>query len=170
MLDAPIPADECVPDVDDEIKKRLQVLKQRDTNNLDESPLSDDAISKRLANLKDMPNKNYDNKAWLTATDKRTEQEKAHDLMEQYMREANIDTAVQESADDALKDIERRLNALKGDAAAISPTKTAQNDDSNEHEDDDIAAKKIVTKVYHIRAILFFQFHFVNQVFCSVFR
>lgn len=147
LLDAPIPSDERVPDVDDEIKKRLEVLKQPETNNLDESPLDDDAISKRLANLKDMPHKKYDDKSWLTAMDKRTEQERANDLMAQYMNEASIDNAVQDTADDAIKDIERRLNALKGGPNTSTTTTSASNDDSNEHVDDDTLAKKIATKV-----------------------
>lgn len=149
LLDAPIPSDECVPDVDDEIKKRLEVLKQpTETNNLDESPLDDDVISKRLANLKDMPNKKYDDKSWMTAIDKRTEQERANDLMVQYMHEASIDNAIQDSADDAIKDIERRLNVLKGGASSSSATiASASNDDSNEHVDDDTLARKMVTKV-----------------------
>lgn len=146
LLDAPIPSDECVPDVDDEIKKRLTALKEPKTNNLDAAPLSDDAITKRLANLKDMPQKNYDDKAWLTAIDKRTDQEQANDLMSRYMEEASLDNAVQDSADDALKDIERRLKALKGDAGTSVAAKPLD-DNSNEHEDEDTVAKKLVTKV-----------------------
>lgn len=119
-----------------------------ETNNLDESPLDDDVISKRLANLKDMPNKKYDDKSWMTAIDKRTEQERANDLMVQYMHEASIDNAIQDSADDAIKDIERRLNVLKGGASSSSATiASASNDDSNEHVDDDTLARKMVTKV-----------------------
>lgn len=125
----------------------MEILKQPDQNDLDEN-LSDHSISKRLANLKEMPHKEYDDKAWLNAIDKRTEQEKANDLMKRYMTEASIDESVENTAEDALKDIERRLNALKGGSDNTKPQTSNQHDDNtNEHEDENTLAKKIAGKV-----------------------
>lgn len=140
VLDAPIPETETLPDIDVEIKKRLESVKQP-MNDLE--GFSDQCISERLANLKEMPNKEYDNRKLLNQIDNRTEHEKANDLVNQFMAETNIDNAVQEF--DPLKDIEQRLAALKG--FTRSSKKKDSFDNSNELEDEDTMAKKIATKV-----------------------
>lgn len=111
------------------------------TNDLDKD-FSDHGIAERLANLKGMPHKEYDHRAMLNAVDKRSDQQKVNDLVEQFMNETSLDSAVKNDEEDALKSIERRLAALKG-----SPT-TEQKDGigSPEHEDEETLAKKIVTK------------------------
>lgn len=150
VLDAPIPADEQVPDVDEEIKKRLEVMKQP-TNDLDQ-PFSDRTIAERLANLKDMPHKEYDNRAMINAVDKRTEHQMANDLVDQFMKEVNLDEAYKTDCDDQIESIERRLAALKGSSTATGTGGADQkqqigepNDESP--QDEETLAKKIVTKV-----------------------
>lgn len=142
VLDAPIPNEEDIPDIDEEIKKRLEVVKQP-TNDLDKD-FSDRGIAERLANLKGMPHKEYDHRAMLNAVDKRSDQEKVNDLVDQFMNEAGLDEVVKNDQEDALKSIERRLAALKG-----SPT-TEQSGGigfpEHREEDEDTLAKKIVTK------------------------
>lgn len=140
VLDAPIPETEQLPDIDDEIKKRLESVKQQ-MNDLE--GFSDRSISERLANLKEMPNKEYDNRKLLNQIDNRTEHEKANELVNQFMAETNIDNAVQ--VFDPLKDIEQRLAALKGFTSSSKMKDSFDN--SNELEDEDTMAKKIVTKV-----------------------
>lgn len=148
VLDAPIPPDEQVPDVDEEIKKRLEVMKQP-INDLDQ-PFSDRTIAERLANLKDVPHKEYDNRAMINTVDKRTEHEMANDLVDQFMKEVNLDEAYKNDCEDQIQSIERRLAALKGSPTATGGTDQKQqigetNDDSP--QDEETLAKKIVTKV-----------------------
>lgn len=142
LLDAAFPDEEKLPDIDDEIKKRLEVVKQP-TNDLDKD-FSDRGIAERLAGLKGVPHKEYDHRAMLNAVDKRTDNEKANDLVSQFMQEVNLDEAVKDSFEDPIKSIERRLAALKD-----SPTEqTGQVAGSSEHphEDEETLAKKIVNK------------------------
>lgn len=146
VLDAPIPADEPVPDVDEEIKKRLEVMKQP-INDLDQ-PFSDRTIAERLANLKDVPHKEYDNRAMINAVDTRTEHQKANDLVEQFMKEVNLDEAVKNDCDDQILSIERRLAALKGSPTGDAGQNQKIGDASDESpQDEETLAKKIVTKV-----------------------
>lgn len=143
VLDAPIPNDEQLPDIDEEIKKRLEVVKQPE-NDLDQ-PFSDRTIAERLANLKGMPHKEYDHRAMLNAVETRTETQMANDLVEQFMKEVNLDGVAKDDFEDPIKSIERRLAALKG-----SPTSTPSGEKSpmdDEHHDEETLAKKIVTKV-----------------------
>lgn len=145
VLDAPIPADEQVPDVDEQIKKRLEVMKQP-INDLDQ-PFSDRTIAERLANLKDVPHKEYDNRAMINAVDTRTEHQMANDLVEQFMKEVNLDEAVKSDYEDPIESIERRLAALKGSpGGADQKPPTADSNDEHVH-DEETLAKKIVNKV-----------------------
>ncbi|XP_055322309.1 abscission/NoCut checkpoint regulator isoform X2 [Sitodiplosis mosellana] len=142
LLDAPFPDEDKLPDIDDEIKKRLEVVKQP-TNDLDKD-FSDRGMAERLANIKGVPHKEYDHSAMLNAVDKRTDNEKANELVAQFMQEVSLDDAVNDSYEDPIKSIERRLAALKG-----SPTEqTSQAAGSSEqpHEDEEMLAKKLVTK------------------------
>lgn len=143
VLDAPIPEAETLPDIDDEIKKRLKSVKQP-MNDLE--GVSDQSISERLANLKEIPHKDYDSRKLLNQIDKRTDHEKANDLVNQFMTETNIDNAVQEF--DPLKNIEQRLAALKGfTGSSFNSEKKDSFDNSNELVDEDTLTKRIVTKV-----------------------
>lgn len=146
VLDAPIPNDEQLPDIDDVIKKRLQVVKQP-LNDLDEG-FSDRGIGERLANLKGMPYKEHDNKNFLNAIDQRTEQEKANDLIARYVQEASLDKQFEDDDNDPIKIIERRLAALKGPTdPSTSMEKKNSIDNSNELVDEKELCQKIVTKV-----------------------
>lgn len=146
VLDAPIPNEEQLPDIDEEIKKRLEVVKQP-INDLDQ-PLSDRNIAERLANLKGVPHKEYDHRAMLNAVETRTETQMANDLVEQFMKEVNLDETAKDDFEDPIKCIERRLAALKGSPTS-SPTgpKNPIGEMDDEHQDEDTLAKKIVTKV-----------------------
>lgn len=147
VLDAPIPDEEQVPDVDEEIKKRLEVMKQP-INDLDQ-PFSDRSIAERLASLKDVPHKEYDNRAMLNAVDTRTEHQMANDLVDQFMKEVNLDDAVKNDCDDQIQSIERRLAALKGSPIAMGDADKKPIGDPNDEspQDEETLAKKIVTKV-----------------------
>lgn len=153
VLDAPIPSDEQLPDIDDEIKKRLEMVKQP-TNDLDKE-FSDKSIAERLSNLKGIPHQEYDHRAMLNAVDKRSETQKANDLVEQFMKEVSLDEAAKEDFEDPIKSIERRLAALKG---PTTPTHANNGLDSPpEPQNEDDIVKKIVTKVryqHHLHQIL----------------
>lgn len=146
LLDVPFPDEEKLPDIDDEIKKRLEVVKQP-TNDLDKE-FSDRGIAERLATLKGMPHKEYNHSAMLNAVDKRTDNEMAHDLVAQFMQEVSLDEAVKDSYEDPIKAIERRLAALK-ESPTEQPGQTGNKTiDSPEQtpEDEETLTKKIVTK------------------------
>lgn len=144
LLDVPFPDEEKLPDVDEEIKKRLEVVKQP-TNDLDKDS-SDRGMAERLAALKGVQHKEYDHKAMLNAVDKRTDNEKATDLVAQFMQEVSLDEAVKDSYEDPIKSIERRLAALKGSPTEQTGPAIDQADGSPQHEDEETLAKKIVTK------------------------
>lgn len=142
---AEFPDEEQLPDIDDEIKKRLEVVKQP-TNDLDKD-FSDRGMAERLANLKGVPHKEYDHKAMLNAVDKRTDNEKANDLVAQFMQEVSLDDAVNDSYEDPIKSIERRLAALKGSSTEKTGGQPAvDGSPEHQHEDEETLAKKIVTK------------------------
>lgn len=145
VLDAPIPNDEPLPDIDEEIKKRLQVVKQP-TNDLDQpSSNSERDMAERLANLKGVKHKEYDHRAMLNAVDKRTEQEMANDLIKQFASEVSIDQEVEANYEDPIQSIERRLAALKG--SPISSPAEQKNPLDESPVDEETMAKKIVNKV-----------------------
>lgn len=147
VLDEPIPAEEHVPDVDDEIKKRLEVIK-KPSEDANDAGVSDRDIGERLANLKGMPYKENDNRAMINAIDKRSDQEKTNDLIDQFMNEVGIDESAANSIDeDPIKSIERRLAALKGDPISAPTDRKHSTDNNDEVEDDDTLAKKIMNKV-----------------------
>lgn len=146
VLDAPIPDEEKLPDIDEEIKKRLHVVKQP-INDLDQ-PFSDRGIAERLANLKGLPPKEYDHRAMLNAVDTRTEHQMANELVEQFMKEVDLDEAMKNDPDDPIKAIERRLAALKGSPTSVpSDQKNPLGELDDEPKDEETIVKKIVTKV-----------------------
>lgn len=163
-LDEPIPADGKPPipafvqqaqenlpastsdtdpsNLDEEIKKRLETLKQdRLTNRY---PMTTDAdIAIRIANLKGLdynPASNSADRTLLLSTDQRTDQEKIQDLVKQFTAETNLD----ESAD-PIRDIEKRLAILKG-TNVDGNTKIATEKTSDNEDDDETKVKKLVSK------------------------
>lgn len=128
-MDDPIP-DEIQANLDEIIQKRLNDLKKSDAE-VD----SDEAIAIRVANLKEIPYNAKDNSDLLRQTDTRTDEEKTADLIKQFMGEVTLDNAVGES--DPIKDIEKRLAALKQDdpTRTISkPSGIERSDSENEDE------------------------------------
>lgn len=161
ILDQDVPEDEqeALPDVDDEIKKRLQGIKQP---LVPETVLQSDAdIGKRLADLKGLPFKERNNIDALNKVDKRSDQEKIHDLMNQFAEESAIDTdanavASADGDDDPIKSIEKRLAALKGFTSSADENKSHSND---ENEDEETTTNKIVQRVSLVWSMDSIDFH-----------
>lgn len=160
VLDAPIPESEKLPDVDENIKKRLNAIK--DTNDLDKENTTGNNknttlvkdLGERLANLKGIDYKEYNYKDIVHAKDKRSEQERIVDLIEQFARENQIDDESSNRSgggaigddgsdddQDPIKSIERRLAALKGTTTNTSKEEVVVVDDPT-------MVKNIVKKVY----------------------
>lgn len=151
-LDIDVSEQEALPDVDEEIKKRLHVIKQP---LIPEEVHSDSDIGKRLANLKGVPYKERNNIDALNKVDKRTEQEKSNDLIKQFWEENEIGNGPNagdaasatndfDTDDDPIKSIERRLAALKGTPTTSDENKSHSND---ENEDEETATNRIVKRV-----------------------
>ncbi|XP_055385137.1 abscission/NoCut checkpoint regulator [Condylostylus longicornis] len=103
------PEYEIKQNLDSEITKRLADLKADIP-----STSIDKKMAERLADLKGEEYKQYHNKDILVSKDTRTDQEKIHDLLKQFVEEKNIDEQVNENKIDPVKDIERRLASLRG--------------------------------------------------------
>lgn len=148
-LDVPESEQNALPDVDEEIKKRLTAMKQP---LVPEEIQSDSDIGKRLANLKGVPFKEHNNIDAINKVDKRTEQERSNDLIKQLLDENDIDNSSNAATgtndididDDPIKSIERRLAALKGPPTTNDENKSQSND---ENEDDETVTNKIVKRV-----------------------
>lgn len=151
-LDLNVSEQEALPDVDEEIKKRLHVIKQP---LIPEEVHSESDIGKRLANLKGLPYKEHNNIDALHKVDKRTEQEKSNDLIKQFWEENEIGNGPNAGAaastsnnfdigDDPIKSIERRLAALKGTLTTSDENKSHSND---ENEDEETVTNRIVKRV-----------------------
>lgn len=108
VMDEPLPNDINNDDVDKEIRERLKNIKENKVLNVS----NDLDIAKRLAVVKGVEFKENTDYSFLRAVDKRTEQEQSNDLLKQYLEETSIDNSG--NAEDPIKDIERRLAALKG--------------------------------------------------------
>lgn len=144
---------EALPDVDEEIKKRLHVIKQITCDKPEEVQSVSD-IGKRLADLKGVPFKEHNNIDALNKVDKRTEQEKSNDLIKQFWEENEIDNGPNAASgaatndfdidDDPIRSIERRLAALKGTPTTSDENKSHSND---ENEDEETVTNKIVKRV-----------------------
>ncbi|XP_030381501.1 abscission/NoCut checkpoint regulator [Scaptodrosophila lebanonensis] len=144
-------AEDIDENLDSAISTRLQNLKAVES--------TDDEIRARLSNLSGMPHqKNYDKKDLLLSTDKRTDQEKMKDLLEQFLGETQIDQRIEHERNDAISDIERRLRALRdapieGSTAiatggpVYSPDTNTPSDNEAE-EDEQTTLKKIMDKYF----------------------
>ena len=117
------------------MKKRLEELKRKET---EESPgVTDLDIKQRLAKLQDRPY--AEDKPHVFRPDTRSEQEKINDLLEQVNNEAALDLA-----SDPVRDLEERLNKLRGvDGKPPQPGGSTVPLPDDEEEDD----KKYVKKV-----------------------
>lgn len=151
VLDEPIPEEEKLPDVDEEIVKRLKDIKARDdTSNADEAGTSDLGIAQRLAALKGVAHKESKNDDILRNLDNRTDQQKTDDLVKQFMAETEIDREANfgenDEEEDPIKSIERRLAALKGTTGKDSANSNIENVES---EDEETATNKLAAKVGH---------------------
>lgn len=130
--------------VDESIKQRLDKLKE---DRLLNQPLAvtDKDIAIRVANLKgERFVESSNDRSVLLAVDNRSDQEKSNDLVAQYMSEAKID----EDAD-PIKDIERRLAALKDNSLSKTSThdgivKSVNEKVDSDSENDDDQVKRLV--------------------------
>lgn len=136
-IDAPIPV-EAQANLDDVIRSRLITLKE-DRLNSKTNSLSFADIAIRVSNLKGIEHKEHSNTDILFNLDKRTDEEKTRDLIKQFMEERSLD-----EQSDPIKDIERRLAALKGTSSS-DDMKLDVNKDSD--SDEEVKVKKIVSKV-----------------------
>jgi abscission/NoCut checkpoint regulator len=104
-----LPADDAITD---DIRSRLKALKTHDQQanegNVDE-------IAERLANLKGVKDLPSSSKKITLSNDRRSDQEKISDLLDQVVAEANIDIQMKpEDEEDEIVKIEKRLAALRG--------------------------------------------------------
>lgn len=138
-----LPGERNALGVDEAIKQRLDKLKE--DRLLNQTPIvTDKDIAIRIANLKgERFVDSSSDRSVLIAVDNRSDQQKTNDLVTQYMSEAQLD----EDAD-PIKDIERRLAALKkGEPSKIIPNvviaeTNVGKDSGSEDEEDHV--KRIV--------------------------
>lgn len=165
VLDDPIPVDEVsilpvaiacakpvedVKNTDDMIRQRLLTLKEDRLNSpAGGATTTDESIAIRIANLKGVDYKPSAGRdaSLLLATDERTDEEKVRDLVGQFMAETNLDEAV-----DPVKDIERRLAALK--ATSVDGTGEKQQPLQEQDDDDDDAKVMKLVAMYLAEAEL----------------
>lgn len=140
-MDAPIPP-EAQGDLDEEIRNRLINLKD-DRLNSKTPAESDSDIAIRISNLKGVPHKEHSNADILLNLDTRTDEEKTRDLVKQFMEESQLDEQA-----DPIKDIERRLAALKGSSSSQDIKIDVNKDgDKDSDSDEEVKVKKMVVKV-----------------------
>lgn len=109
--EADIPVDHTTvisPD-DLQLQKRLEELKKLDPEASTSQPVTDLDLKERLAKLQDRPFVEEKPNRDIFHIDQRSEQEKVNDLVEQYSHETALDRAR-----DPVKDLEERLNKLRG--------------------------------------------------------
>lgn len=77
----------------------------------------------------------------------RTEQEQADDLLKQYMEQTKIETKYKDEFDDLVRNMETRMQKLKGaNPSNVQNIKNPENSES-EDEDEEKTIKKILEKV-----------------------
>lgn len=140
------------------IRSRLITLKDDRLNSKTNSTSFAD-IAIRVSNLKGVEHKEHSNKDILLNLDTRTDEEKTRDLVKQFLEERSLD-----EQSDPIKDIERRLAALKGSSS--SDDMKVESADKESDSDDEMKVKKIVTKVsrlalsWNVFATNYFRFNF----------
>lgn len=108
-------------------------MKKIDSNENNFDITSDETIAIRIANLKEIPFTKTNNIDLLTIVDKRTDEEKTSDLVKQFLDESKIDEATSSASKvDSIEDIEKRLNALRGDENVCN--NRLANDDNNAYQ------------------------------------
>lgn len=137
-IDAPIPPEAQI-DLDEMIRSRLITLKDDRLNSKTTSQSFAD-IAIRVSNLKGIEHKEYSNADILLNLDTRSDEEKTRDLVKQFMEERSLDEQA-----DPIKDIERRLAALKGSSSSDNMNIDVNKDSDS---DEETKVKKIVSKVY----------------------
>lgn len=126
---------------DNEIAAKLKSLKG-DTKI---APQNDLDIAQRLAGLRGVEYKEYSNKELINSRDNRSDQEKINDLLNQYGEENQINEGAGEIID-PIKDIENRLAKLKEGSSSRTTAKVTKLEESEESEDEETVAKKMVQK------------------------
>lgn len=123
----------------DDIRKRLDQLKDQKPADESDQNLNDD-IQQRLANLKGVDYKPQSANKVLFSPDARSEQEKIEDLLKQFVEEKDIndqhEPATSHEQPGSVDDIERRLAALRG--IDLSQVKSGIEDKSDETEQEEI--------------------------------
>lgn len=131
---------------DEQLLKRLENLKKKDESTSKIEPITDLNLKQRLAKLQDQRFVEEKRNRDIFHVDKKTDQEKVNDLVERYYSEAAIDTA-----SDPVKDLEERLNKLRGQPADGGPGtshKTTENTVPSGDGDSDDDDKRYVKKVW----------------------
>lgn len=141
------PTDRESASTDDIIKQRLSKLKEDRTIGVYAPVMSDQDISMRIANLKGERYVDTAKDSFLLAVDTRSDQEKSSDLVARYMAEAQLDDAA-----DPIKDIERRLIALREPLEGASSMANTKLDLNVNSEDDQI--KQLVNRYIEEAALV----------------
>lgn len=85
----------------------------------------------------------------LLPPDTRTEQEQANDLLKQYMEQTNIESKYKNEFDDMIKDMESRMNKLKGiNSSSSKEHDLVKSTEDAESENEEESVRKIVEKVF----------------------
>lgn len=128
---------------DEQLQERLENLKKKD-----ESAITDLNLKQRLAQLHDQEYVEEKPNRDIFQVDTKSDQEKINDLVERYSNEAALDVA-----SDPVKDLEDRLNRLRGPVASFTSAgpgtnktvvSSASGNDGGDSDDDD---KRYVKKV-----------------------
>ncbi|XP_076292888.1 abscission/NoCut checkpoint regulator isoform X1 [Lasioglossum baleicum] len=120
---------------DQEIVDRLRKLKEEDKT----TALSVDEIRKRLALLKDEePGDAGNSKINIHPTDSRTDQEKADDLIQEYLRHLELS-----SGNDPVSEIQSRLRSLQG---LSNVHRKVQSGECIDEDDEAHITKKLIAK------------------------
>lgn len=123
-----------------QLHKRLADLKSADEGASTSKPVTDLDLKERLAKLQDRPF--AEDKPNIFHIDQRSEQQKVNDLVDQYNSETALDRA-----SDPVKDLEERLNKLRGIDGSSVLTGGSAIKSATEGDDGEDADKQYVKKV-----------------------
>lgn len=156
--------EEPIPEINPEdvqLQKRLEELKRKDAGGSDGGqPITDVDIRQRLAKLQDRPYTEDKPNRDIFHIDQRSEQEKVNDLVEQYHKEAALN-----AASDPVRDLEERINKLRGVDPTAASSHSAMTPQGNKvEEDDEDDDKKFVKKVSEVSFELINNFPAINLI------